>query len=862
MSTDKTLSEDVAFWQTMTVAWLHDPPDKALDIRGHVGRAVDNIEAALGDLAGGRDRLDQEAKKADILASSIERLPTPDAKGSGPDVDAVRVGPEDGRLSVVHPLAGSADEITVPEIDPAAIRYRIGEIAYKVPRRGNTAEDCFLRVWRQLPGAFAGLDRLPADTRIPDHTLWNHLDLTAAWQAVDARGGKPALLSFAIGSPQRFIEASRSLRDLWVSSYLMSWLTFQAMLPVIQRLGPTAFIYPSLRGSPLMDDHLSKGAMSGVDFERGRQTTPALPNRFLALVPAGDSLDWRQTIVTAAQEAWHDVAEKVREALAPRLEGFDANWDARWDAQIAATHEFRATLVPLDDLDDSRLAGLKGAKCLAAIYPAIKTVETLAKLAGRQTDRPGSWQAAIDHSAAVMAAERQVRKVPTGTAGEGPWPLKCALFGSFEQMGPARTDDSRKFWEQAAAMGSVAKARLRKADRFSAPALVKRFAWGAFLSDEVRAGAPRQPDTATLAAIEWLGEAGLDWQSFRDWNGQWLHRDRQTEGEDDDDRVPDDVWAAIEAARKAQREKKSRARPPAYYAILMMDGDEMGKWLSGEKGPALGHVMHGKLKRFYDTKQGGKQPLEWDDPRPLTPFHHAALSSALANFSARVAPLVVEQHHGALIYAGGDDVLALLPIRQALCCARALERAFRGEPGYNGGAPEGYYRIDGRDLLMMGPTATVSAGLAVVHYKEDLRLALQEARKAEKQAKDKGRNRLVIQAMRRSGEHAPSTLPWHLVEAVDELVRQFADGASDRWAYRLRALAPTLGAIPDPAAWRSELKRQIARNEEQERQAVGQLATVPSLFDRWQAKDHGGFEDFVILCQTASFLARGEDDER
>src|SRR5207249_2516274 len=107
-----------------------------------------------------------------------------------------------------------------------------------------------------------------------------------------------------------------------------------------------------------------------------------------------------------------------------------------------------------------------------------------------------------------------------------------------------------------------------------------------------------------------------------------------------------------------------------------------------------------------------------------------------------VVPGVVKRHHGTLIYAGGDDVLALLPTSAALACARELRLAFSGQPDVNGGADRGYYRKDGQDLLMMGPKATLSAGLAIVHSKEDLRFALEQVRRAERQAKDAGRDAL------------------------------------------------------------------------------------------------------------------------
>ncbi len=119
-------------------------------------------------------------------------------------------------------------------------------------------------VWRLLPDKVAaefGEDtaRLPADTRIPDHTLFQHVDITAGLYAAGAPAGV-AYLSFALGPVQSLIRAARSVRNLWSGSALLSWLAFQAMPPVLEQLGPTAFVYPALRGSPLVDFWLRRAA--------------------------------------------------------------------------------------------------------------------------------------------------------------------------------------------------------------------------------------------------------------------------------------------------------------------------------------------------------------------------------------------------------------------------------------------------------------------------------------------------------------------------------------------------------------------------------------------------------------------------
>ena len=63
--------EMAADWERLLIAYLHDPPEKALGIHGHVARAGRYARAILG-----RDISDSEKKHlSDILASVAERLP-------------------------------------------------------------------------------------------------------------------------------------------------------------------------------------------------------------------------------------------------------------------------------------------------------------------------------------------------------------------------------------------------------------------------------------------------------------------------------------------------------------------------------------------------------------------------------------------------------------------------------------------------------------------------------------------------------------------------------------------------------------------------------------------------------------------
>jgi CRISPR-associated protein Cmr2 len=510
----------------------------------------------------------------------------------------------------------------------------------------------------------------------------------------------------------------------------------------------------------------------------------------------------------------------------------------------------------------------------AAALPAAASVRKMAaaiptdQRPGYSQQGTGAWQARVELSAHLMEAERAVRHVPTYRAA-GRVPAKCSMFGSYEQMGPPELGASADFWRAAGKALSVAGVRLRERERLSAVALVKRFSGPCHLAGELglHRESLRIDDTATIAAVEWLDRAGIDPAGVRQrhrkkgWSGQWIHWPHRRF--DDEDECPEDVWELIERARKHQ----DLGKPPTYYAILVIDGDDLGGWLRGDNSPPVREVLHPDLVRYFESL-GGATRDGLDARRPVGPALHAAISSALANFALHVAPDVVARHNGILVYSGGDDTLALLPTSQALACAKALCDAYT----------KPYYHKDGSELLMMGPNATLSAGLAIVHYKEDLRQALAAARAATKRVKEAGKDALEIAACRRSGEHTTALCPWPYLDRVADLVTSFLPrdgepGASDRWAYHLAAEQHTLVGLPGDAM-RTEIRRRVDRADERTRRLLGRGAAANAGDEVARAFKHylglasertpalaagPALANFITLCQTASFLARGRD---
>lgn len=862
----------------LTVAWLHDPPDKSLDIQGHEARAVQYLGVATGEPSSG-SAIHSESAFSDQQAAIAERLPMPTAGRNGERA----VGPDsNGRLLITHPLSGAERHLPTSGVQADAVEAVIKSVV----EPHKDARIRFLALWRRLPDALAAkfgatYRFLPADPRVPDHTIWHHADMMAGVRAASEGMGGLALLGLEIGPVQTFIAAGRSLRDLWTGSTILSWLAFQAMEPVLAALGPTAFIHPALRGNPLCDRWLRGLGIDLPATEPAASPVVGLPNRFLALVPWGQAEALARACEQAAQAAWSGLAEQVRTSLAKKFPEEWNDWDRLWSDQIRAALHASTTVLPLGEASEAIMAGLVGAKSFAEAFPEAAAVRSLgaaipsADLPTYRQDQAGTWQAWVDLSARLGEAARMVRPVPTVRA-EGRVPGKCSLLGTWEQMGPADLDDSTRFWEHARTL-SLGGSRIRKGERFCAISLVKRFAPACGFGDELGGSTPgpRFPDTATLAAAEWLDATGLELPES--WSGQWLHWTHPRE--DPEDECPPETWKRIQGAKQRARDEDLGA-PPTYYAVLMMDGDRLGRWLRGENSLPVGTVLHPRLRQYFEGL-GSTTRSGLEAPRPVGPALHAAISEALGNYATRVVPEIVNRYRGALIYAGGDDVLALLPSRVALRCAAELQKAYRGCPdanggrecpGANGGAPEGWMRQGEREWLTMGPKATVSAGLAVVHFREDLRAALDAARSAEQRAKSGGRDRLELAVRKRAGERSTVPLAWSMLAWVDDLVTAFAGGASDRWTYRLRQAATTLSTPHLPAeAAIAELRRQISRADTATQEALAgpdgtpaadrRLADLMRAYSDWAGFDGAeGLSAFLSLCQSAAFIARGRSE--
>lgn len=235
--------------------------------------------------------------------------------------------------------------------------------------------------------------------------------------------------------------------------------------------------------------------------------------------------------------------------------------------------------------------------------------------------------------------------------------------------------------------------------------------------------------------------------------GDLMFESRSDEEELKERGLSDEDLRQIKEKRKEVLKAVGRSECPAYYAILAADGDRMG-------------ALIGKLE--------GKEK-------------HQAFSQLLSEFAQEAKSIVQTGHNGFLIYSGGDDVLALLPVNQALKCAAALAGKFRELLTKKTNIKSAVDALNKNGK----PGGTLSVGIAIVHHMDPLLVSLEHARTAEKEAK-KLRNALAVALHTRAGEPIVTAEKWNGQYNIVEWqnwIDAFHNDLTRGFPYELRTLA-------------------------------------------------------------------------
>lgn len=383
----------------------------------------------------------------------------------------------------------------------------------------------------------------------------------------------------------------------------------------------------------------------------------------------------------------------------------------------------------------------------------------------------GFWEIvwAVGNDPRVLDRRKNWRThVPTIEFGD-----KCTLMGGFQELSGYVRSISREqgnkqnqFWE---AIRSRTRHGIKEKERLCAVAFVKRMFPS--IAKEILFGsvAESYPSTPTLACANWLVHVSEHEHKLC---GEYAKQASKL-GQASEEQVPalqklktknpqlanfigldpnsffisslenDNLWKENEKASRELRKdlvkllKQFKTLPSPFYALLLMDGDKMGDLL---------------------TKN---------------PSNVGEISRALGEFS-KAAPRIVSEHNGVCVYAGGDDVMAMLPLEDVLGASSALHTEYR----------RAFERVKAQSPALQGiDEATISAAIIYAHQNTSLQLVVREAHTllATVAKEATGRDSLAIKVLKSSGPNLVWSAPWEVVKAEQPpvLERLAADFSSD-----------------------------------------------------------------------------------
>lgn len=510
------------------------------------------------------------------------------------------------------------------------------------------------------------------------------------------------ILQFSMGPVQDFVARSRRTRDLLCSSFLLSYLSGHAMMRVIQQQG--TILFPVVQEQGKVTDEL----LDAIQHEREgyhQAVGPwvgSIPNRFQASIP--DDFD-PQVCVQAVEDAWKKIADVI----------------------------WRQVIAPVASLGDQT-----------------------AQIWERQTTHFWEMQWVIGAEPDLLRRRKYWRDfVPTVEPGD-----KCMLFPHLQELsgyvGSGRNASARRkqqaFWsalcKRTVETPEQHSLDLGERERLSAIGLIKRFlpnyakeaiGWG--MPDEARFF----PSTQVLASLPWrkkvfcqaeykareyakearkhfsLSASAKRFFDGKDQQHPWVLMNHQAMDELRLEGVPtlQKLYADLCHAVAAE--------PEPTYALLLMDGDQLGDWLQ----------VSGQSSR---------------------------ISQALSGFTQSVHQ-VVSKHLGVLIYAGGDDVFALFPYHTVLAAAVELRDTY--QQAFREYAPE-------------LEATTLSASLVFANQKTPFQQLIPYAHhQLDQVAKERhGRNSLAVSLYNQSGEILHWAAPWEKVVCEGEQMTQLEKLAS------------------------------------------------------------------------------------
>ncbi|MCR4430972.1 MAG: type III-B CRISPR-associated protein Cas10/Cmr2 [Tepidanaerobacteraceae bacterium] len=779
---------------------------------------------------------------------------------------------------------------------------RIGEIPFG--DRSQKMRFAFLFLWRFYPQIFPWMYTHPADSRTPNHSIYDHIVQVSSLASALP---KPAFLLYTISPVQSFISTARKTQDLWAGSYLLSYLTWKSIELLIEELGPDAVIYPNLLGQPLMDKWFKeqKFNVGGIDKDFGRITEEYLemflktkenlfddsiekitianlPNRFLAIIPHE-----KKYIAEKCEKAFEseltNLAKRVTEKLCQLTEEADKEKKIKMERQVEGHLKsyfqvYWAVLPWMSgdiNLNDKSVCNdaldeyceVIGEDELYSLVKMIIRYSAFRKSKARLSDIGHAYPLLIKLTERLLGARKSVRDLKISQKHNKPAGI-CHLCGENEII------DAN--WE---ALGNKHPGIIREKEKICGVCLTKRLFPRVFADifgvveqcEEIRF-----PSTSEMAAVTTKKTIANPREFRYKFNGfdNKIKAKNNGKGIPSGNSVPalkdsplneiDGQWLMQESYRKEYFKNEyglnvdekdyddivkflnqNNIDANRYYAVLQMDGDHMGQWLAGKMNPEIEKTIHTRLRQLLIAESKNIKDTKdiLHQKHPITPSLHQTISRKLGFFALeKVRGIVENDHWGKLIYAGGDDVLAFLPAVEALDCAFCLQEEFK---------------------KILGSKASMSAGIVIVHHKFPLSIALTEANEAEKMAKNHyKRDAFCIKLITRSAEERVSGGKWEMYNFMNDLINVFKndqlsssvcsdllriveDLTDENSQEKSKLLTDILG---------SEIKRILSRKKSKDKENMLTKEFIKTIIDEFTRYEFG-YREFANLFAIAGFIA-------
>jgi len=850
------------YWDRKMIAYMHDPLDKVLKIQGHESRSSELLKTF------GMDQpLEHFWKLADGIASGFERGQVPSYSK-----DPNKNGAVDflSRPVLTHPtsagrslsIAGLDDETKdVEYINDCLVKYLEKKVGME-PGKGGYSDafsgdpDRFSRArffythlalrFRLAEDAVGGLGalwhRLPADSRFPDHSIWQHNALCSAlYSCMELGEGSEkdlGLMVFSLGPVQDFIAKARKLKDFWSGSVILSWLAFEGIRWIMENLGPDHVLYPSLIDQPLISTYLAteewqiKREHAPRFWERQPKEIASFPNKFLCVIPYHKSQEIGTAISAQIRHAWAELKDHVFGYICKEMNKdldhagkdclkkmFSRQCDNFWEAQWACVNM-------LSRENRKEMEELLPKTAYEEQWGIFEKFSEIIEKKGwnYQNTGVGTLYGVSHHLAqSALAARKSLRSF---SSHEEPG-LKCHMCGEYEAAHdfeyyegmPARDYKEKidSFWERL--RSKFHEADFKENERLCTICLVKRIAAYA-IKNEVQEhilydtfkGYERYPSTTEMALHDYFARENI-------------------RSEKEMKRIAQSLYMATDIDPELPDKDKKLESHDKYYAILLMDGDKMGELISGANidstwesvmHPDIYHRLAGDEFKDFDPvfRTAWRKILSNYKKRSLTPSIHAAISESLGDFAIYGVSPIVNRYKGRVIYAGGDDVCVVLPMQNVLKASREISSYYRS---YFRLITNGEKEVKSRDVtsseginewaleqgklsvnLGAGDKLTLSAGILICHHKENLNHMIARAQNLLKhKAKEQGgRNSCAVELRKRSGGSRYFVKKWDDsiwddFNYVGDLLQKEDQGLrfSSSLVYRLEELRPGVEAI-------------------------------------------------------------------